>query len=58
MSLQAFMEHAKDMELREILDEAAFILKNYESEKGTKQSFSHEVSQKCLIEGFLKIHII
>ena len=45
MSLQAFMEHAKDMELREILDEAALILGSYESVYGTKQSFSYEVSQ-------------
>ena len=39
------MEHAKDMDLRDLLDEAAFILKSYESETGTKQSFSYEVSQ-------------
>lgn len=40
---KAFMEHAKDMDLRDLLDEAAFILKSYESEAGTKQSFSYEV---------------
>ena len=45
MSPQAFMEHAKDMDLRDLLDEAAFILKGYESEAGTKQSFSYEVSE-------------
>ena len=37
------MEHAKDMDLRDLLDEAAFILKGYESEAGAKQSFSYEV---------------
>ena len=47
------MEHAKDMDLRDLLDEAAFILKSYESEAGTKQSFSYEVkvSYKCWTEG-------
>ena len=52
MSSQAFMEHAKDLDLRDLLDEAAFILKSYESEAGTKQSFSYEVkvSYECLTE--------
>ena len=49
---QAFMEHAKDMDLRDLLDEAAFILKSYESEAGTKQSFSYEVSQQMFDKRF------
>jgi len=40
---KAFMAHAKDMDLRDLLDEAAWILKEYESESGTKQSFGYEV---------------
>lgn len=40
---KAFMAHAKDMDLRDLLDEAAWIIKEYESESGTKQSFGYEV---------------
>ena len=38
------MAHAKDMDLRDLLDEAAWIIKEYESESGTKQSFGYEVN--------------
>ena len=41
---KAFMAHAKDMDLRDLLDEAAWIIKEYESESGTKQSFGYEVN--------------
>ena len=38
------MEHAKDMDLRDMLDEVGLVLSRYESEMGTKQSFAYEVS--------------
>ena len=38
------MKHAKDMDLRDMLDEVAFELSGYESEMGTKQSFNYDVS--------------
>ena len=37
------MENAKDMNLRDMLDEVGLVLRRYESENGTKQSFSYEV---------------
>ena len=37
------MENAKDMDLRDMLDETARELREYESEVGTKQSFGYEV---------------
>ena len=46
--LQVFMEHAKDMNLRDMLDEVGFVLSRYESEMGTKQSFNYDVS--CSIQ--------
>ena len=46
---QAFMAHAKDMDLRDLLDEAAWILKEYESESGTKQSFGYEVKRREIL---------
>ena len=38
------MENAKDMDLRDMLDETARELREYESEVGTKQSFGYEVN--------------
>jgi len=40
---QVFMEHAADTDIRDMLDEVAERLTRYESEVGTKQSFSYEV---------------
>jgi len=40
---KVFMKHAKDMDLRDMLDEVAFELSGYESEMGTKQSFNYDV---------------
>ena len=40
---QVFMEHAKDMNLRDMLDEVAVKLSSYESERGTKQSCNYDV---------------
>jgi len=40
---KVFMENAKDMSLRDMLDEVGLELKGYESEMGTKQSFSYDV---------------
>ena len=37
------MEHAKDMNLRDMLDEVGLELSRYESEMGTKQSFNYDV---------------
>lgn len=37
------MEHAADTDIRDMLDEVAERLTRYESEVGTKQSFSYEV---------------
>ena len=37
-----FMNHAKDMDLRDMLDEVAKRLRDYESEQGFKQSCSYE----------------
>ncbi len=37
-----FMNRAFELDLREMLDEVARRLKNYESENGTKQSCSYE----------------
>ena len=51
------MEHAKDLDLRDLLDEAAFILKSYESEAGTKQSFSYEVKVKWVINVRQKVRL-
>ena len=42
--VQVFMEHAKDMNLRDMLDEVGLVLSMYESESGTKQSFNYDVS--------------
>ena len=42
--VQVFMEHAKDMNLRDMLDEVGLVLSRYESEMGTKQSFNYDVS--------------
>ena len=36
------MNHAKDMDLRDMLDEVAKRLRDYESEQGFKQSCSYE----------------
>ena len=38
-----FEARAADTDLRDMLDEVARKLKLYESERGTKQSFSYEV---------------
>ena len=38
------MENAKDMNLRDMLDEVGLVLSRYESEIGTKQSFNYDVS--------------
>ena len=38
------MENAKDMNLRDMLDEVGLVLSRYESEMGTKQSFNYDVS--------------
>jgi len=40
---RVFMEHAVDMEIREMLDKVGETLRNFESEFGTKQSFAYEV---------------
>ena len=40
---KVFMDHAADMEIRELLDKVGETLKNFESEFGTKQSFAYEV---------------
>ena len=37
------MEHAACMDLRDMLDETARMLSEYETEAGTKQSFGYEV---------------
>ena len=37
-----FMNHAREMDLREMLDEVARRLRGYESEQGFKQSCSYE----------------
>ena len=37
------MEHACDTHLRDMLDLVAMQLKQYQSERGTKQSFSYDV---------------
>ena len=37
------MENAKDMALRDMLDETARKLREYESEDGNEQSFLYEV---------------
>ena len=42
-TLKVFMTNAKDMNLRDMLDETAMMLKEYESEAGTVQSFGYEV---------------
>ncbi len=41
--LKVFMEHAKDMNIREMLDEVSEEMRHYESEYGTKQSCCVEV---------------
>ena len=38
------MENAKDMNLRDMLDEVGLELRKYQSERGTKQSFDYHVS--------------
>jgi len=40
---KVFMENAKNMNLRDMLDEVGFELSQYESENGTKQSCSYDV---------------
>ena len=40
---RVFMDHAAEMEIRELLDKVGETLKNFESEFGTKQSFAYEV---------------
>ena len=40
---KVFMEHAACMDLRDMLDETARMLSEYETEAGTKQSFGYEV---------------
>jgi len=40
---KVFMENAKDMNLRDMLDEVGMMLSKYESEIGTKQSFNYDV---------------
>jgi len=40
---KVFMENAKDMNLRDMLDEVGLVLSRYESEIGTKQSFNYDV---------------
>ena len=43
---KVFMEHAANMDLRDMLDETARMLSEYETEAGTKQSFGYEVLLK------------
>ena len=38
------MENAKDMNLRDMLDEVGLVLSKYESEQGRKQSFNYDVN--------------
>ena len=38
------MESAATMDLRDMLDETAVMLSEYETEAGTKQSFGYEVN--------------
>jgi len=40
---KVFMDYAADLEIREMLDKVGELLKNYESEFRTKQSFAYEV---------------
>ena len=40
---KVFMEHAANMDLRDMLDETAKMPSEYETEAGTKQSFGYEV---------------
>ena len=41
---KVFMELASYMDLRDMLDETARMLSEYETEAGTKQSFGYEVN--------------
>ena len=41
---KVFMELAAYMDLRDMLDETARMLSEYETEAGTKQSFGYEVN--------------
>ena len=41
---KVFMECAATMDLRDMLDETARMLSEYETEAGTKQSFGYEVN--------------
>ena len=50
------MENAKDMDLRDMLDETARELREYESEVGTKQSFGYEVIFKTIESSDLYFH--
>ena len=56
---KVFMEQAKDTNLRDMLDEVGLVLSRYESEMGTKQSFSYDVSSThgkiCSIIGTLQV---
>ena len=42
------MSRAKEMDLRDMLDETARMLREYESEERTVQSFGYEVNQSKL----------
>ena len=46
------MDHAKDMNLRDMLDEVGLVLSRYESEIGTKQSFNYDVNidKNCFMD--------
>ena len=52
--VQVFMEHAKDMNLRDMLDEVGLVLSRYESEMGTKQSFNYDVS--CFFSFLIQVY--
>ena len=52
--VQVFMEHAKDMNLRDMLDEVVLVLSMYESEMGTKQSFNYDVS--CFFSFLIQVY--
>ena len=52
------MENAKDMNLRDMLDEVGLVLSRYESEMGTKQSFNYDVSLIWLPKILLSVHCL
>ena len=52
------MENAKDMNLRDMLDEVGLVLSRYESEMGTKQSFNYDVSWIWLPKLLFSVHFL